>query len=98
MSRIRKHPKMSAIPVLMITSRAEMSDVVCGLWMGAGGYLSKPVAAESLRTILRQILGHLPENEGATGRGAVMKVRKWVRSDGNVRITGEGNGTCHWSP
>ena len=95
LSRIRKHPKVSAIPVLMIASRAEMSDVVRGLSLGANAYLSKPVVVESLRAILRQILGRLPENEGAMGRGAVMKVRKWDRSGGNVRITGEGNGTCH---
>jgi len=60
LSRVRKHPKMRAIPVLMVTSRAEMSDVVRGLSLGANGYLSKPVAVESLRAILRQILGRLP--------------------------------------
>ena len=60
LSRIRKHPRMHAIPVVMVTSRAEMSDVVRGLSLGANGYLSKPVAVESLRAILRQILGRLP--------------------------------------
>jgi CheY-like chemotaxis protein len=60
LARIRKHPKMRAIPVLMVSSRAEMSDVVRGLSLGANGYLSKPVAVESLRAILRQILGRLP--------------------------------------
>jgi CheY-like chemotaxis protein len=60
LSRIRKHPEMRAIPVLMVTSRAELSDVVRGLSLGANGYLSKPVAVESLRAILRQILGRLP--------------------------------------
>ena len=60
LSRIRKHPKMRAIPVLMVTSRSEISDVVRGLSLGANGYLSKPVAVESLRAVLRQILGRLP--------------------------------------
>ena len=60
LSRIRKHPKMKAIPVLMVTSRAEMSDVVRGMSLGANGYLSKPVAVESLRSVLRQVLGRLP--------------------------------------
>jgi CheY-like chemotaxis protein len=60
LSRIRKHPKTRATPVLMVTSRAEMSDVVRGLSLGANGYLSKPVAVESLRAVLRQILGRLP--------------------------------------
>lgn len=60
LSRIRKHPKMRAIPVVMVTSRAEMSDVLRGLSLGASGYLSKPVAVESLRAVLRQMLGRLP--------------------------------------
>ena len=60
LSRIRKHPKTRAIPVVMVTSLAEMSDVVRGLSLGANGYLSKPVTVESLRAVLRQILGRLP--------------------------------------
>jgi CheY-like chemotaxis protein len=60
LSRIRKHPKMRAIPVLMVTSRAEMSDVARGMSLGANGYLSKPVAVESLRAVMRQVLGRLP--------------------------------------
>jgi CheY-like chemotaxis protein len=60
LSRIRKHPKMRTIPVLMVTSRAEMSDVARGMSLGANGYLSKPVAVESLRAVMRQVLGRLP--------------------------------------
>jgi CheY-like chemotaxis protein len=60
LSRIRKHPKTRAIPVLMVTSRAEMSDVERGMSLGANGYLSKPATVENLRAVLRQILGRLP--------------------------------------
>ena len=60
LSRIRKHPKIRSIPVLIVTSRAELSDVVRGLSLGANGYLTKPVTVESLRAVLRQILGRLP--------------------------------------
>jgi len=60
LSRIRKHPKMRAIPVLMVTSRAEMADVARGMSLGANGYLSKPVTVESLRAVMKQILGSLP--------------------------------------
>ena len=60
LSRIRKHPKMRDIPVLMVTSRAEMADVARGMSLGANGYLSKPVAVESLRAVMRQVLGRLP--------------------------------------
>ena len=61
LARIRKHPKLAAIPALIVTSKAEMSDVVRGLSLGANGYLSKPVTVESLRAVLRQILGGAPE-------------------------------------
>jgi CheY-like chemotaxis protein len=57
LSRIRKHPKLAAIPACIVTSKAEMSDVVRGFSLGANGYLSKPVTVESLRSVLRQILG-----------------------------------------
>jgi len=60
LSRIRKHPKMRSIPVLMVTSRAEMADVARGMSLGANGYLSKPVAVESLRAVMKQVLGRLP--------------------------------------
>lgn len=60
LARIRKHPKMQAMPVLIVTSHAEMSDVVRGLSLGASGYLTKPVTVESLRSVLRQVLGGLP--------------------------------------
>lgn len=61
LSRIRKHPKLQAIPVLILTSRAEMSEVVRGLSLGANGYLSKPVTVETLRGALRQLLGAAPK-------------------------------------
>ena len=61
LARVRKHPRLQAIPVLFVTSRAEMADVVRGLSLGANGYLSKPVTVESLRAVLRQILGTLPQ-------------------------------------
>jgi len=60
LARIRKHPRLHAIPVLIVTSRADMSDVVRGFALGANGYLSKPVTVENLRAVLRQILGALP--------------------------------------
>jgi CheY-like chemotaxis protein len=61
LSRIRKHPKLAAIPALIVTSKAEISDVVRGLSLGANGYLTKPVTVESLRAVLRQILGTAPK-------------------------------------
>jgi len=60
LARIRKHPDMLAIPVLILTSRAGMADVARGMALGANGYLSKPATVENLRMVLRQLLGALP--------------------------------------
>jgi len=60
LARIRKHPAMLAIPVLILTSRASMADVARGMALGANGYLSKPATVENLRMVLRQLLGALP--------------------------------------
>lgn len=60
LARIRKHPAMLAIPVLILTSRAGMADVARGMALGANGYLSKPATVENLRMVLRQLLGGLP--------------------------------------
>jgi CheY-like chemotaxis protein len=60
LARIRKHPSMSAIPALILTSRASMTDVARGMALGADGYLSKPASVENLRMVLRQLLGALP--------------------------------------
>ena len=60
LARIRKHPRMEKIPVLILTSRSDMQDVARGMALGANGYMSKPATVESLRAMLRQILGALP--------------------------------------
>lgn len=63
LARIRKHPAMLAVPVLILTSRAGMADVARGMALGANGYLSKPATVENLRMVLRQLLGGLPRGD-----------------------------------
>src|SRR5258708_8465031 len=51
--RLRQH---SALPVLMLTARAEEVDRVIGLEIGADDYLSKPFGARELVARVRALL------------------------------------------
>lgn len=59
--RLKQTPRTQAIPVLMLTARAEEVDRVVGLELGADDYLVKPFSLRELvlriRAILRRIAG-----------------------------------------
>lgn len=46
---LRNDPKTSAIPVIMVSSKNQESDMVWGMRQGAVDYLVKPVSASKLR-------------------------------------------------
>ena len=45
------------IPVVMVTARTESKDLLCGLSLGADGYLSKPFTVDALRGVVEEVLG-----------------------------------------
>ncbi len=47
--RLKEDPETEAIPVIMVTARAETSDEVTGLQVGADDYVTKPFDADVLR-------------------------------------------------
>jgi len=55
--RIRQHPVLRAIPVIMLTAQSSRNDVLRGLSGGANGYLTKPFEHEALMKSLRAVLG-----------------------------------------
>ena len=55
--RIRQHPALRAIPVIMLTAQSSRKDVLRGLSGGANGYLTKPFEHEALMKSLRAVLG-----------------------------------------
>ncbi|MDD5593182.1 MAG: response regulator [Candidatus Margulisbacteria bacterium] len=56
--RIKKNPKTSAIPVIMLTAKGSETDKVVGLELGADDYIVKPFSIKELiariKTILRR--------------------------------------------
>ena len=56
----------SAVPILMLTARDQVSDRVAGLEAGADDYLVKPFALEELVARVRALLRRLGADEQAT--------------------------------
>jgi DNA-binding response OmpR family regulator len=57
LNKIRWHPKLKSIPVIMLTSLSERSDIVKGLCYGADGYLTKPALPSTLLDAVQAISG-----------------------------------------
>ncbi len=56
LNRIRKHPALKDLPVLMLTSLGALDDILKGLKMGATGYLTKPAKSKALLDAIKQVL------------------------------------------
>ncbi len=54
--KMRQHPALRTVPVVMVTSKATREAVLTGLARGADGYLTKPVEPETLLRAIRAVL------------------------------------------
>ena len=57
LARLRSHPQLKSIPVIMLTGKAQREDVMRGLAGGADGYITKPFDRDVLLTGIRSVLG-----------------------------------------
>jgi two-component system, OmpR family, response regulator len=57
LARMRQHPQLKYIPVIMLTGSAQREDVLRGLVGGADGYITKPFDREVLLTAIGAVLG-----------------------------------------
>jgi DNA-binding response OmpR family regulator len=58
LERLRTHPRLGKLPVIMMTGRAGADDVLAGLAAGADGYVSKPFKMSALVKAVNQVLGN----------------------------------------
>jgi CheY-like chemotaxis protein len=54
--RLRRHARLSGVPVIMLTAHATRKDVTRGLLAGADGYVSKPCQFVVLNRAIRTVL------------------------------------------
>ena len=57
LGKLRKHPKLGSVPVILLTGRASPEDVLHGMTSGADGYVSKPFQFDTLAIAIKTVLG-----------------------------------------
>ena len=65
--RLRADEKTAAVPVIMLTARAEESERIVGLELGADDYLSKPFSPNELVARVRALLRRVNRSGPHTG-------------------------------
>jgi len=65
---VRGHEKTAAIPIIMLTARAEESDRIVGLEIGADDYLAKPFSPNELVARVRALLRRAARGAAPVGQ------------------------------
>jgi DNA-binding response OmpR family regulator len=82
--RMRQHPALKRVPVVMLTGKATRQAVIKGLTTGADGYLTKPFEPDSVIRAVRTVLGLSEKASGDSANDL------WVNPDAKpVRSTRE---------
>ncbi|NOX97944.1 MAG: response regulator transcription factor [Nitrospirae bacterium] len=64
---LKRDPRTSGIPIIMLTAKGEEADIVAGLELGADDYVTKPFKVRELlarvRTVLRRLSARVEERK-----------------------------------
>ena len=63
LNRIKSHPELKRLPVILQTARAGKQDIAEGMDAGAYGYLSKPFDKETLLVMVRRAVAEKRRGE-----------------------------------
>lgn len=56
LAKMRRHPVLGSVPIVMLTSRNDAADIGKGLLLGADGYITKPYTKNILADVFRRVL------------------------------------------
>ncbi len=71
LQRVRSHPALKHIPIIMVTGKATREDVMRALAAGANGYITKPFEFDSLMKSIKAVLGlDLPPKPETSARAS----------------------------
>jgi DNA-binding response OmpR family regulator len=82
----RLREESSAIPILMLTGRAEEADRVMGLELGADDYLTKPFSPRELLARIRALLRRAQAQAGVAGALAQVRAYRFEGWELNVGL------------
>ncbi len=84
---MRNDPRMSSVPVVMLTARTEEADIVVGLQLGADDYVTKPF---SMSVLLARIAAVLRRSEFSVAGKEVLAVGPIVIDPERYRVSVHG--------
>ena len=58
--RIRQHQVIGDLPVVMLTAKSDLADLMRGIAAGADGYITKPAKREAVEAVIKQVLSGAP--------------------------------------
>jgi two-component system alkaline phosphatase synthesis response regulator PhoP len=83
--QLRRRSETASVPILMLTARAEETDKVVGLELGADDYVTKPFSWRELRARVRALLRRTePRSDGLFAPGPQEETR--VLTAGDLRV------------
>ena len=56
LAKMRRHPVLGSLPIVLLTARNDAADIGKGLLMGADGYVTKPYTKNILADVIRRVL------------------------------------------
>ena len=69
LAKMRLHPMLKTVPVIMLTGSATREAVLKGLQAGADGYVTKPFEPDHVVAAVRAVLGFAGAAQGAAPEG-----------------------------
>ena len=73
---VRQHPRLSTVPIIMLTASSDETDRVIGLELGADDYMAKPFSPRELLARIKALLRRADFGQSAPG-GAVLAFDDW---------------------
>jgi CheY-like chemotaxis protein len=58
LARMRRHPALGSLPIVMLTAKSDAADIGRGLVLGADGYVTKPYTKNLIVDVIRRALKH----------------------------------------
>ena len=87
---LRRHQPTAAIPIIMLTARAEEADRIIGLEIGADDYVAKPFSPNELvariKALMRRSRRHEPDAATLEFAGIVMDLSRHTVTSGGREV------------
>ena len=89
--RLRADPATAGLPIIMLTAKAEETDVVVGLTIGADDYVTKPFSMKVLLARIQSVLRRREAAAAGDGGGQTLRAGPLVidRSRHEVAVDGQ---------